>query len=213
MAIRKRTSAAARASLGASTQISVHKDNAILLGAVVIYLASSAPLLVLVCLDRASRPPYCSFFMTTALLRQMTPIANTILLCNYSLNFVMYCLVSRHFRGLVKETSLSLQLWIRNFWPSAKSSMGEHSSDSHLTPLENEVVAKSKMAVQRQTSNDATDMPVHVSTSNNQPSTSTSGRRGSPHNAHLSVRHEVLRDSPNDEVSSGAIEIHFKVTY
>ena len=91
--------------------------------------------------------------------------------------------------------------------------MGEHSSHSHLTPQENEVVAKSKMAVQRQTSNDATDMPVHVSTSNNQSSTSTSGRRGSPHNAHLSVRHEVLRDSPNDDVTSGAIEIHFKVTY
>ena len=77
--------------------------------------------------------------------------------------------------------------------------MGEHSSDTHLTPVETEIV----MIMD--------ETPVSPGRGSNQ-SSSTSGRRSSPHVAHEPVRQSDLQDTPDEDDSPGAIVIHFKAT-
>ncbi|OQV25382.1 hypothetical protein BV898_01060 [Hypsibius exemplaris] len=63
-----------------------------------LYFVTQFPNVIYKILEVASRPPYCSYNFTYKAKMTARPIVYVILLSNYSVNFLLYCLLWRKFR-------------------------------------------------------------------------------------------------------------------
>ncbi|OWA54287.1 hypothetical protein BV898_18695 [Hypsibius exemplaris] len=70
----------------------------VLISCSVIYFLTQFPNVVYKILEIASNPPYCSYNLTEAASQRVLPIINVIFFSNYSVNFILYCLVWKKFR-------------------------------------------------------------------------------------------------------------------
>ncbi|OWA52344.1 hypothetical protein BV898_16799 [Hypsibius exemplaris] len=70
----------------------------VLISCSAIYFVTQFPNVVYKILEIASSPPYCRYNLTEAASQKALPIINVIFFSNYSVNFILYCLVWRKFR-------------------------------------------------------------------------------------------------------------------
>ena len=76
-------------------------SNLILISSILLYFVCYAPTVIIKILDIASRPPFCTYNLRPDVAFNAEPIVTLILLCNYSLNCVIYVLVSRRFQARI----------------------------------------------------------------------------------------------------------------
>ena len=70
----------------------------ILLGCALLYTLTQFPTAISNFLELLAAKPFCWYDYKISHQRMVMPITNTILLCNYTFNFVVYCIASRRFR-------------------------------------------------------------------------------------------------------------------
>lgn len=75
----------------------------VLLACVTMYFVTQAPTAAFNFLQIISEPPYCAYYFSYAQKSYFRPVVYSLFLCNYSLNFLLYCMLWRKFRTQVRK--------------------------------------------------------------------------------------------------------------